>query len=40
MTPTPIILYLICLAPPQDLPDRPPPLTLGKHVDYVAWFNA
>lgn len=27
------------IAEPGDIPDRPPPLTFDKHVDYVAWYN-
>jgi len=26
-------------AEPTEIPDRPPPLTFDKHVDYVAWYN-
>lgn len=27
------------LAEPKDIPNRPPPLTFDKHVDYIAWYN-
>lgn len=34
----PVFVIVACLAA-GDPPDRPPPLTFDKHVDYIAWYN-
>lgn len=39
MTLAPLLSGFVALCCIGGGPDRPPPLTFDKHVDYVAWFN-
>lgn len=39
MLPTILLITAACFLGQADVPDRPPPLTFDKPVDYVAWYN-